>query len=272
MRALSSKASSKTEANWMHNLMHAWDEDADQPLPRDVNDVDLPGTDSDTPSEPNLSEYGMVSDWGSSADDNTEEDGRDVIILDSINNRHKSSSSSHAKDPPSDSGVRQTGQSKPLREGSSADKPCVFPRSHGSRKPSRKKSKGQHVVSIDQGKNGSTIRPEKKKRKVMRPCSFSADDDEFNAAERAVQRQDARISRKKRTQGSVSQKRVPQSSADPPTFLRDSPPAVTKPRRGQTRKSRQTVPYDDGGGHSQFEDFYGTADEEAQELNASDSM
>jgi hypothetical protein len=272
MRALSSKASSKTEANWMQNLMHAWDDDADQPLPRDVNDVDLPGTDSDTPSEPNLSDYGMVSDWGSPADDNTEEDGRDVIVLDSIINRQKSSTSSHAKDPPSDRGVRQTGQSKPLREGSSVDKPCVFPRSHGSRKPARKKSKDQHVVSGDQGKNASTIRPKTKKRKVMTPYSFSADDEEFDAADRVVQRQDARIDRKRRAQGSVSKKKAPQTSYDPPTFLRDSPPTVTNPRRGQTRKSRQTVPYDDGGGHPQFEDFYGTADELAQDLHASDSM
>jgi hypothetical protein len=264
---LSSKASTKTEGNWMANLMHAWDVDYGDVPEANASDVEINTSDSDgAESQLMASDYGMFSDDslsdGSRSRSMSGLDAGKELLKAPKSKMHMATSSSNVS-VTSASGLSAGKQKRQLKDGNSGkdktnkNQAGKEPQAVNDRKGS--KAPSQHAKKMANAKP--------RRKPSMRSMVESSDDDMSGAGVVGGKRRLTKPRKRSKVVGQTRKKRSLNMDEEVGSnIIAEDPVGLVGPRRGQPRIKRQKVPYDDGGGDAAFEDVYGTADEENQNL------
>ena len=269
LSGLTTKTMVATESNFLNKLMHVWDPDAPQfQVPNEDEEAALSSDEhqSSAVSANEHSDFGMLSDEVALQVSDSEVDLVDQVpfqplaalpgvVLAAEIAANKRAALVAKQGPPLFNGgnrkARKDGsrvqgvQNQPKLVGGNAPPKSKRDRVGASKKPhkakaskkARKQQQSSHQTPSSEGEmsceelDPPPAKPKRKKAAVSKACSSS---DRLDSV----------------ASNNIIGSNVEQSSN----------------RRNQPRAKRQKVPFDDGGGDAGFEDFYGTADEEAQGL------
>lgn len=262
---LTTKTMVATDSDFLTKLMHVWDPDLVQ---ADVN-LHQPASSEDDQddiqqSAEDHSDMGMLSDEPPQLSDSGIEEAADqaVAALAGAALLAQVASSKRAallakQGPPKFNGSNRTAanKSKAARHQAQAD-PA------GNALANNKRVRGGQPKTASQAKSAQ-VRARKAQKK--KPAKQQASPSQSDVSCEEVAPPPAKPNPKKpRVTKARSSSHVVGAEASNNIIASGGEPQAV--RRNQTRQKRQKVPFDDGGGAGDFEDFYGTADEEAQGL------